>query len=830
MSADALPLADLQYNLKRDPVTYKPDFERYYEHYQALQQSFLSAPSQHIEKLAELLLFLSQVIQFYPDYVEGFSSGVIQILLSRAFGMHPDMRLAFMKAFMRLKSKDLLPLIKAVDVAFKLHRCQDKQVRQAMRTFLVHDIKRLNRRQKQNKLNTAAQSYLSRILKDNNPAVAREAAILLVRLFKKNVWNDARTANLIADACLAKRKKVYDPAVRFFLAQDKAGEAKDSDSESDSELNKEKRIKQLRLGHRVAAKTKNREKRLERSIEHVTKAVERKSAKSSNFSNYLAINLLHDPQSFAERLLRKLERCSDRFEIRLLLLDLITRLVGLHKLVLLNLYPFLQRFLRPQQREVTRLLLFAAQASHDEVPPDVMEPLVRTIADNFITDRASSEAIAVGLNSVREICARCPYAVTEDLLSDLVQYKTYRNKNVVAAARSLIRLFRQINPALLPRKERGRPTESQVESMANFNSSSGLALSFGQTVPAFSVPGAEALVLAETLASNRSAAVGHGSKVSEGKKKATSEKLTGVQGDAAHSVDMDEKASSETTGEVDDNESDHDSASASEDDEEEEELDDEEEDGDEEEGEDGMDEEDIECAQEKDLGDESGMEVEAVKDKPAKKLVKNKDHPSEGEDVDSDGWVDVPQSSDECETELETAEAAISRATLTSKATEIASSRIFTQEEFEAMRRYQQNKQKKFAAFGSGNKRKANDPDSMLTIPSDDEGSDGENESEKKNPQPHHFATLSDITRLVKRPRQSKAERLEAIQTGREGREKYGFKVNRMNPHASTTNREKSKKKVFTMVKHKAKQKIKRSFHDKQIALREHLKRLMKMR
>lgn len=61
-----------------------------------------------------------------------------------------------MKAFMRLKTKDLIPLNKAIDVAFKLHRCQDKQVRQTMRNFVVHDIKRLNKRQKMSKVNVVS--------------------------------------------------------------------------------------------------------------------------------------------------------------------------------------------------------------------------------------------------------------------------------------------------------------------------------------------------------------------------------------------------------------------------------------------------------------------------------------------------------------------------------------------------------------------------------------------------------------------------------------------------------------------------------------------------
>lgn len=41
-----------------------------------------------------------------------------------------------------------------------------------------------------------------------------------------------------------------------------------------------------------------------------------------------------------------------------------------------------------------------------------------------------------------------------DLLQDLVQYKTYRNKAVMMASKSLIQLFRAINPSLLHKKDR----------------------------------------------------------------------------------------------------------------------------------------------------------------------------------------------------------------------------------------------------------------------------------------------------------------------------------------------------------------------------------------
>ncbi|KAJ0961290.1 hypothetical protein J5N97_000748 [Dioscorea zingiberensis] len=85
------------------------------------------------------------------------------------------------------------------------------------------------------------------------------------------------------------------------------------------------------------------------------------------------------------------------------MLKVIARTVGVHQLVLLNFYPFLQKYIKAQQCDVTNLLAAAVQACHDLVPPDVVEPLFRQIVDQFVHDRSRTEAIAVGLNVVKEI-------------------------------------------------------------------------------------------------------------------------------------------------------------------------------------------------------------------------------------------------------------------------------------------------------------------------------------------------------------------------------------------------------------------------------------------
>jgi len=62
------------------------------------------------------------------------------------------------------------------------------------------------------------------------------------------------------------------------------------------------------------------------------------------------------------------------------------------------------------------------------VPPDAIEPVLRAIVNNFVTERNSSEVMAIGLNAVRELCKRCPLVMDETLLSDLSSYKSYKDK------------------------------------------------------------------------------------------------------------------------------------------------------------------------------------------------------------------------------------------------------------------------------------------------------------------------------------------------------------------------------------------------------------------
>ncbi|XP_028554746.1 protein SDA1 homolog isoform X3 [Dendrobium catenatum] len=200
--------------------------------------------------------------------------------------------------------------------------------------------------------------------------------------------------------------------------------------------------------HKGTASSKRKKKaKLQRVIRSMKRQQRRSSEKSGSYS-YSPLVHLKDAQGFTEKLFSRLHTCSEKFEVRMMMLKVIARTIGLHGLILLNFYPFLQRYVQPHQRDVTNLLAAGIQACHDKVPPDAVEPLFKQIVNQFVHDRSRPEAIAVGLNVVREMCLRMPL----------------------------------ICPSLLVKKDRGRPIDPTARPKA-----------FGEVSIASDVPGIELL-------------------------------------------------------------------------------------------------------------------------------------------------------------------------------------------------------------------------------------------------------------------------------------------------------------------------------------------------
>ncbi len=97
-----------------------------------------------------------------------------------------------------------------------------------------------------------------------------------------------------------------------------------------------------------------------------------------------------------------------------------------------------------------------AESIHDLIPPDEIHPIIEKVIDQYISEQVDNQVITIAINAIWEICLRQPAGITEAQLHHIVNFWLYKDKSVAMATKSLVNLFRDINPALLESKDRGK--------------------------------------------------------------------------------------------------------------------------------------------------------------------------------------------------------------------------------------------------------------------------------------------------------------------------------------------------------------------------------------
>lgn len=456
--ANLIRSASLQYKIRRDPQSYIDDFRRQWDQYESQREIFLVAPTtasaEATESFRNLVDLVAHVADCYPEETRTFPDDLKAILEQHHAQLGPELREKIVGSLMLLRRKEIIDSASALTCLFPiLVSSPSKTLRGELFGKILGDLRNANAKSINHPLNRTIQTVLYNLITADRASPRAIWAIKLTReLWKRQIWTDAKPVDVMREACLADNEKVVIGAVRFFLGGDKEREELEDES-SDEEVD----LSKIRHQIGINKKSKKQKKAYDKAVSKVHRA-ERKKNKPHPL-NFSALHLLHDPQNFAEQLFSKhLQNTKAKLSLdsRLLVLQLVTRLVGLHRLTVVALYSWFIKFLTPRQQSVTSFLASLAQGTHSLVPPDVLEPLLQKIANEFVSEASAAEVAAAGLNSIREICARQPLAMTDTLLQDLVQYKKSKDKGVMMAAKGLLSLYREVDPELLKKKDRGK--------------------------------------------------------------------------------------------------------------------------------------------------------------------------------------------------------------------------------------------------------------------------------------------------------------------------------------------------------------------------------------
>ncbi|KIJ32330.1 hypothetical protein M422DRAFT_76548 [Sphaerobolus stellatus SS14] len=470
-------LPQLQNLIKRDPTGYREEFLQQWNHYESIRKIFQSSPDEQAGQFKGLVSFIAQVAQCYPKETKDFPAQMSTLLLENYATLSPDTRKSLVQNLVMLRNKNVITSIDLLKTLFPLlPRTTSSALRSFIRKTILTDIKTANLRTKNHKLNRAVQAMLFGMLergmegevvgdkgkfkanKNADAAVTKQSAdeamwavVLAKELWKKGVWTDPRTVQIVALGCFHPITKVQSAALHFFLGSE--NDEGDSDDEDDDDVD----VKGLHHKRDINKKTRSGDKKLIKTLKQAKKKRVKKSSEEVT-PNFPALQLLNDPQTFGERLYDNLNRYDKRFSLdhKILMMQLLSRVMGAHKLCVLGFYTYVVKYLVYHQLRIPAILAALAESVHSLTPPDAVTPIVRKLASEFVHPGVGPEVIAAGINAIREVCKRQPWCMEEDLLGDLIEYRKSRDKGVLTAGRGLLQLYREVNPGMLKRRERGK--------------------------------------------------------------------------------------------------------------------------------------------------------------------------------------------------------------------------------------------------------------------------------------------------------------------------------------------------------------------------------------
>lgn len=221
------------------------------------------------EKFAELVGFMAQVANCYPAHTKTFPDELGSLLSANHTTLHADLREKLVQSLVLLRNKDVITSPDLLKVLFPiLAATKAKALRAQVYTTIISELRNANAKTKNHRLNKTVQTVLFGMVeagKEDSTSTSGLWAVKITReLWKRSVWDDGRTVEIMKEAALSRNQKVMVGGVKFFLGVDQEREEVLEGGESDDDgLNKH--VQNLRKGAGIS-KTNKKKRQLDKAV------------------------------------------------------------------------------------------------------------------------------------------------------------------------------------------------------------------------------------------------------------------------------------------------------------------------------------------------------------------------------------------------------------------------------------------------------------------------------------------------------------------------------------------------------------------------------------
>eukprot|EP00960_Hanusia_phi_P056580 763318-Hanusia_phi.AAC.1 len=368
----------LQHHLKKDPEGYLPEVTSLMNRWNSYLAAWEDSTADRHQELGELTIFLAHCTQKYQELLGDFPMQLLTIIDRNHTSMNTELRIQFLHAATISGAQRAISVVEMCRVFFQMFYVSDKKVRTFLYANSLNAIKRLNAIKVNQETNRKLQRLLLPLLHGTDVRAGRMAIKIMVELHQRGMWNDAYAINMIGAACFSRQKTVRIAAIQFLLNSDVHDEEEDDFDDFGihipDEHEKRRRIKPTHLLLANKRKRKLLKKETSTDVEDVEELTQVMSTMTSLFEISMFVS-----------------HVIVRFDEKLLILDLISRIMSVHELILLDFYDSTSCYLQPSQEELHKVLAIIAQSVTSLTPPETISSLVKMIATNFIHDQAKVE-------------------------------------------------------------------------------------------------------------------------------------------------------------------------------------------------------------------------------------------------------------------------------------------------------------------------------------------------------------------------------------------------------------------------------------------------------
>ena len=154
------------------------------------------------------MIFLASTAHCYKEDMKNYGNELAQLIETSGHSFSSKLRQDIVKSLMLLRGKQMIEDKVLYELFFKLFRMKDKKIRETVHKFIVNDVKRINLKSKNHAVNKSLQNFMYTMLQDQDVTASFKSLQVTEDLYRKNVWNDEKTVNVIAAACFHGHQKV----------------------------------------------------------------------------------------------------------------------------------------------------------------------------------------------------------------------------------------------------------------------------------------------------------------------------------------------------------------------------------------------------------------------------------------------------------------------------------------------------------------------------------------------------------------------------------------------------------------------------------------------